>query len=588
MFSKVLIFGGTGSLGTMIIKIWLSKVNKFIVYSRDEYKQWILKNMFPNIDITFVIGDITNLAKVRNTIKKYDPSLIIVASAMKHVERCEENIQSCLATNCTGLLNIIESIDELYHQLSIKKIIMVSTDKACEPVNVYGMSKSICEHMIQNIQIYINKNNEKICFSCVRYGNVINSNGSIIPMLYKQSNDKNSDFFTLTDERMTRFYMTLENSVELIQDTITYSNNGEIWLPKLSSMKILDVMEIFSKRYNKPIKIVGIRHGEKIHESLISTTESLRTIIKNDRYVILPKIDNDKKEPFTYSSENNIIPKIELEKYLLHYLNNEVNISIIVLGSNGMLGKCISKYFKIYGYNVVEINRKILNITYDSNILTILEQITPYIPSSQIVVINCIGKTNKVNASKEEYDLINSKFPHIMNEICLKNNWKFIHVSTDCVFSGKNTNLLKGYTETDIPDSDDYYGITKLKGECGMTIRLSIIGKGNCIYTHVCNSDEINGYTNHYWSGVTTLEYAKIIHQIISKNLYWIGVRHIVPNYIITKEQLIQLIKNINGLNINIIPCNTSSINNKILSSIYKTDIYINNIDTQLRELKDY
>jgi UDP-N-acetylglucosamine 4,6-dehydratase/5-epimerase len=591
MLSKVLIFGGTGSLGTMIIRTWVCKVKEFIVYSRDEYKQWVLKNAFPQIKITFILGDVTDKQSVISSIRNHDPSLVIVASAMKHVERCEENVRKCIDTNSLGLLNIIEAIEELSSQINLQKLVMVSTDKACAPVNVYGMSKSICEHIIQNTPVTPNSKGKNIDLVCVRYGNVLNSNGSIIPLLFKQAHDPDVTSFTLTDKNMTRFYMTLEESVNLIEDTVYHGKAGEIWIPKLDSMKILDLMNIFSKRYNKPVKIIGIRPGEKIHESLISQTESLRTYMRNGRYVISPKI-TEIITPFEYTSADNILSETTLTEKLHDYLEIEQKVSLIVLGSTGMLGSHIVRYFRDFpNYQVIALDRKMLNITTDTlpSLQNTLENLGKRFPL--VVLVNCIGKTNKVNASEKEFDLINVQLPHALNHICSKNNWKFIQPSTDCVFSGSRPSG-QGYSETDQSDATDLYGHSKYLGECGMVIRLSIIGKETAVvkrglYEKVLSSPGMNGYTNHHWNGVTCLEYAKILQQIIQNNLWWIGVRHIVPDYIVTKEQLISSIKNVNKLNICITPT-VEHLNNRVLTTIYNTKIYINNLDTQLIQLKDF
>jgi len=579
MFSRVLIFGGTGSLGTMIIRMWLGKVEEFIVYSRSENNQWNLRQTFPDAKINFVLGDVTNKEKIRETIQKHDPTLIVVASAMKHIERCEENIRSCINTNVLGLLNITEVVDEFASHSSLQKLVMVSTDKACSPVNVYGMSKSICEHIVQT-------RTGIAPFVCVRYGNVINSNGSIIPLLFKQGNDGNTISFTLTDDRMTRFYMTLEDSVNLIEDCVMNGKNGEIWIPRLNSMKISDLMEFFSEKYKKPVKITGIRPGEKIHESLISVTESLRTETRGDRFVILPSTSGNlpgiMKE---YSSADNILPKHDLIQKLQDYLEPEKTRkhTLIIFGSKGVLGKYIDTFFQnLPGYSVVCVNDR---IQADTNL-----NLLPSYPLP-VVVINCIGKTNKVNATPEEYKMINTDFPLKLNELCVQRKWRFIQPSTDCVFDG-NISVNKVYTETDFPTPSDDYGKSKLAGECGTTIRLSMIGKEQGtrrgLYQKVCTSAKMDGYTNHYWNGVTCLEYAKIIKQIIEKNIWWTGSRHIAPNYTFTKYRLLTHIKTINKLKLEITPKTDTKTVNRKLGSIYSMNLAISDLDTQLEELKTF
>lgn len=316
MYQRTLVFGGTGSLGTTIISNWRF-VDRFYVYSRDEYKQWNQRQQFPNTE--YILGDISDYQNVEKTILKADPTLIIIASAMKHVDRCQEYVEKCLDTNVLGLLNVLKAVEKIYSYkiISLKKIIFISTDKACEPVTIYGMSKGISEHIIQT-----RKWNLPIDIIAVRYGNVINSNGSIIPIF--KNKIKNNEDITITDVNMTRFYMTLDQSVQLIKDAIDYGNSGEIWIPQLKSMKIIDLASIFAEKYNKDIKIIGLRCREKIHECLISKEEFLYTITKTgeyeDRYVIVSKIpDNSVTKKIYESSENNISKdelKILLEQYI--------------------------------------------------------------------------------------------------------------------------------------------------------------------------------------------------------------------------------------------------------------------------------
>ena len=160
---------------------------------------------------------------------------------------------------------------------------MVSTDKACSPINVYGMCKSLAERIVLE-----KSRNSNVTFCATRYGNVLESRGSIIPLFLYQA--KNKKEFTITHKKMTRFLMTLDDSVDLIVDALNYAQHGDTFVPNLASMKIMDLAEIFSSIYNKPIKVTGIRVGEKLHESLINETESLRTqfIPENDRFIISP------------------------------------------------------------------------------------------------------------------------------------------------------------------------------------------------------------------------------------------------------------------------------------------------------------
>lgn len=613
MFTRVLIFGGTGSLGTTIVKSWQNKVDQFIIFSRSEQTQWLLKQTFPTINFSFVLGDISNKDKVHQTILQYRPTLIIVASAMKHIERCQRDIRSCLNTNSLGLMNVIESVQQLREidpQFCLKKVVMVSTDKACSPVNVYGMSKSICEQIIENTEI------PDVTLVCVRYGNVINSNGSIIPVLMKQALDDKVTHFTLTDDRMTRFYMTLENAVDLIDDCVNYGGNGQIWIPELSSMKILDLITLFRDKYNKPIKIVGLRPGEKIHESLISETEILRTRKNNtgyNRYVIyperdiptLPPVDPEKDYPcgpcgpcgpLEYSSRDCVIDQKDLaerlEKYLgVNLVKNDLPV-IVILGSDGMLGRYLCTYFTRAGYPVINYGRKDLVVTEQ-----VCEKLGKYIglvhPYAKITVINCIGKTNKSNASRDDFFLVNSRFSHALYNLCRERDWNYIYPSTDCVFDGK-LSTRTSYTEEDEPNCVDDYGQSKYAGECGTVIRVSIIGKElktrRGLYENVIQGKISQGYTNHFWNGITCLEYAKILEQILQKNLFWEGVRHISPCYKVSKYTLIENIFLTHRLLISEMPkpYQTDETINRCLSTIHSLDVKINDLTTQLTELEKF
>lgn len=317
LYNNILIFGGTGSLGTTLVKLWLPKSNSISVYSRDEFKHWKIKQDYK---VKTIIGDVNDYTKVLDTIIKTNPTLIVLASAMKHIDQCEVNPKDCIDTNVYGLIQIMNALDTAYYILKdtmkLQRFLFVSTDKACEPISIYGMSKSISEHIVQT-RVLTNTNIKSMA---VRYGNVINSNGSILQIFNKQLNQSH---FTVTDDTMTRFFMTLEDSVHLIEDAIEYGDNKEIWIPLLQSMKIMDLAEIYSEKYNKPIKIIGLRCNEKIHETLISSEEFKKTIIKTGsvllRYVIT---DVNQKDPIrsTYISDSNLLSKEELSQMIQPHL----------------------------------------------------------------------------------------------------------------------------------------------------------------------------------------------------------------------------------------------------------------------------
>ena len=301
---KLLIFGGTGSLGYHLVKRYIDKYDLYVA-SRDETKQWEMKMKFPSVK--FSICDIRDKLKVKYVIDQINPEVIIIASAMKHVDLCEIEINECIQTNIIGTKNILESLNN-----GVNTICFVSTDKVCNPVNVYGMSKGISEALM--IQYSLKESNKK--FVTVRYGNVLNSRGSIIPILHQSGKDETIKKFKLTHPDMTRFIMTLDQSVDLIDYAINHAESGDVVIPELISMKVKDLVEIFSEMYEKPIEISGLRPGEKLLESLINETQSLR-IRKNEKYThIKPRQVFEDNIPLDYNSSINQISKEELRNFL--------------------------------------------------------------------------------------------------------------------------------------------------------------------------------------------------------------------------------------------------------------------------------
>jgi len=263
---KVLIFGGSGSLGCTIIKRWI-RYCPILNVSRDEEKQWNLKNMVNNLpyqtcNLEQYIGDISNYNDVEDIINKYNPTIIIIAACLKHIDICEKFPMKAIQNNVNGLANVQKAINKCF--LKPKTVLFVSTDKACNPITTYGYSKSLAESLIQSSDLGTR-------YISIRYGNVLNSSGSIIP--YLQNVVKNNLDFNLTHPNMTRFLMTLDQSVNLIEYSLQNANHREIIVPYLCSMKIKDLFELFAK--NKKINITGLRCKEKIHEDLISESEAL-------------------------------------------------------------------------------------------------------------------------------------------------------------------------------------------------------------------------------------------------------------------------------------------------------------------------
>lgn len=312
---KIMLFGGSGSLGNKFIENYLEK-NTIINYSRDEHKHWKMSLNYKSDNISYIIGDIRDFLRVENSILRVQPDIIVIMSALKHIDRTEFSIDECLKTNFIGTTNILNSIENNQDKLvNLESVIFVSSDKACEPTNVYGMSKALSEAAIIEKSLYC----KNFKFINVRYGNVLNSNGSIIPILHGKGKDPLVKEFTLTHKDMTRFVMTLQQSVNLIEYAILHGESGDTIIPKLVSMNLIDLLEIFSAKYKKPIKIVGIRPGEKLLESLISETQSMRLIKGTNEYMHIKPVYKNilvSDNILNYNSKINPLSKEELLNYL--------------------------------------------------------------------------------------------------------------------------------------------------------------------------------------------------------------------------------------------------------------------------------
>jgi UDP-glucose 4-epimerase len=312
---KILLFGGSGSLGNQFIKTYI-KDNTITNYSRDECKHWQMSLSYRSENLKFIIGDVRNYHSVETAILRVQPDIIVIMAALKHVDRCEYAVDECIQTNCAGPMNVLNAVEKNNDRLtSLECVVMVSTDKACEPTNVYGMAKALAESAVVEKSLYVP--NRK--FVNIRYGNVLNSRGSILPILHEKGQDPNVTEFTLTHPDMTRFVMTLEQSVQLIEHAIKYAESGDTVIPELISMKLSDLMDIFSETYKKPVRITGLRPGEKMLESLISETQSMRLVDGPNGYKYI-------KAPYrnvliadnirNYNSHINPLDKDALREYL--------------------------------------------------------------------------------------------------------------------------------------------------------------------------------------------------------------------------------------------------------------------------------
>ena len=311
---KIFIIGGSGSLGNQLISKYIAD-NIVICYSRDECKHWAMELKYKSKNLKFIIGDIRDYSRIETSILSENPDIIIIAAALKHVDRCEYATHECLHTNLIGTKNVVDCVEKNIDRLpNLETICFISTDKSCEPANVYGFCKALSETLMIEKAYYIK--NKK--FVCVRYGNVLNSRGSIIPILHEKGKDESVTAYTLTHTDMTRFIMTLEDSVNLIEHAILHAESGDIVIPTLSAMKLIDLFNIFSEKYNKPIKITTLRPGEKMAEALISETQSMRLVDDGKYMYIKPSYHNKiySTDLKNYNSNQNLLTKEELKDYL--------------------------------------------------------------------------------------------------------------------------------------------------------------------------------------------------------------------------------------------------------------------------------
>jgi nucleoside-diphosphate-sugar epimerase len=311
---RILIFGGTGSLGHKLVDI-LDVNNEITIFSRDENKHW---HMGQNHDkLSFVIGDIRDSNRVRDVILDVSPHIIVIAAALKHVDKCEYEVNEALNTNLFGTINVLDTV-KLYHTSlnELNSVVFISTDKACSPINTYGLTKGLAEKAVIETA-YKMRNKSKIQFVSVRYGNVLNSRGSIIEVLNKIGNSALPNY-KLNHKDMTRFIMTQTEAVNLIIFAIKNGKSGDIIVPKLMSMRIKDLVELFAKKYNKEISISSLRPGEKMHEALLNDTEIPR-IINNKNYFVIKPPYNCKYTSvtnLTYNSSVTLLTKKQLEFFL--------------------------------------------------------------------------------------------------------------------------------------------------------------------------------------------------------------------------------------------------------------------------------
>ena len=283
----VLITGGTGSFGNKFVETILRDypdVKKIVIYSRGELKQYNMKQKYPEKDypmLRYFIGDVRDGERLKRACEGVD--VVIHAAAIKQVDTAEYNPRECIKTNVDGAVNVINAAIDC----NVKDVVALSTDKACAPINLYGATK------LTSDKLFIAANNIKgsrdLRFSVVRYGNVMGSRGSVIPLFIKLR-DEGATELPITDMRMTRFNISLQEGVDLVMWTLGHHLGGELFIPKIPSYKITDVAKAIAP--DLPMKEIGIRPGEKLHEEMITPTDSLSTIDLGRYYAILPSVVN--------------------------------------------------------------------------------------------------------------------------------------------------------------------------------------------------------------------------------------------------------------------------------------------------------
>lgn len=335
---RILVTGGTGSLGQTLVRRLLTgemgKPEQITVFSRDEAKQHYMRLDFLHKTaatddviyknsqdlLNFRIGDVRNYSSLLAAMR--DADVVFHAAALKQVPSCEYFPFEAVMTNIIGAENVAKAVRE--NKLPVEKVVGISTDKACKPINVMGMTKALQERIL----IEANRDCPDTEFTCVRYGNVIASRGSIVPLFVEQI--KQNQPITITLEEMTRFLLSLDRAVDTVFEAISNGKRGETFVPKVPAARITDVARALMGEKNLPFVFTGIRPGEKVHEIMVSEEECFRTVERNGFYLILPVLPElrDTKE-FTsalngeYSSKDNNISVDDL-KILLSGANDEI------------------------------------------------------------------------------------------------------------------------------------------------------------------------------------------------------------------------------------------------------------------------
>jgi UDP-N-acetylglucosamine 4,6-dehydratase len=303
--ATILVTGGTGSFGRKFTEIILRDHNpgKLIVFSRDELKQHEMRvSGFDDRHLRYFIGDVRDADRLRRAMNGVD--IVVHAAALKQVPACEYNPIEAILTNVMGARNVIDAALDT----GVKSVLALSTDKAVNPVNLYGATKLVAEKLFVQANAYSGKGPTR--FSCVRYGNVVGSRGSVIPLFLQQ---RHTGEVTVTDPRMTRFWITLDQGVRFVIRCIEQMHGGEVFVPKIPSMNIMELVKTIAPQCD--VNVIGIRPGEKLHEVLVSEDEAHHTVELDDMYVVQPahpwwsanNLANSRLLPdgFCFSSDNN-------------------------------------------------------------------------------------------------------------------------------------------------------------------------------------------------------------------------------------------------------------------------------------------
>jgi len=302
----VLVTGGTGSFGRKFVEIMLREFNpaKIIIFSRDELKQHEMRiSGFDHPNIRYFIGDVRDLDRLRRAMQGVDT--VVHAAALKQVPACEYNPMEAIKTNVLGSSNVIEAALDV----GVSKVMALSTDKAVNPINLYGATKLAAEKLFVQSNSYAGGTATR--YSCVRYGNVAGSRGSVIPVFLKQRHKKK---LTITDERMTRFWITLDQGIGFVIRCIEQMQGGEVFVPKIPSLKVVDIARVIAPEAE--LEGIGIRPGEKLHEVLVHADEARATIELEDMFVVQPSealwfghawqdIGRPLPEGYRYASDSN-------------------------------------------------------------------------------------------------------------------------------------------------------------------------------------------------------------------------------------------------------------------------------------------